>query len=91
MAVPQSTAGHHNKNAICTWFSGGGVKAGSVLSETDELGFAAVENRVSVTDWHATLLHLLGMDHKKLFVMNNGLKEKLTGIDEARVIREILS
>ncbi|MDP6558040.1 MAG: DUF1501 domain-containing protein, partial [Pirellulaceae bacterium] len=88
---PAKSGRDHNKNAICTWFSGGGVKAGSVLGETDELGFAAVENRVSVTDWHATLLHLLGMDHKKLFVMNNGLKQKLTGIDEARVIREILS
>src|SRR5579863_4618571 len=50
----------HNKNAFCTWFAGAGVKAGSVHGATDELGFAAVENKVSVSDWHATILHLLG-------------------------------
>jgi hypothetical protein len=54
-------------------------------------GLAAVENKVSVRDWHATILHLLGMRHRDLFIEQNGLKERLTGVAEARVIQEILS
>ena len=46
--------------------AGGGVKKGTVWGETDELDFAAVENRVSVPDWHATMLHLLGLNHEEL-------------------------
>lgn len=81
----------HNKNAICTWMAGGGVKRGFVLGETDELGFAAVQDRVSVEDWHATILHLLGLHHESLFVERNGLKERLTGVTHPRVISQILS
>ena len=57
---------------------------------TDELGFAAVENRVSVPDWHATILHLLGLNHDELSVDQHGLREKLTGVQPARVIRELI-
>ena len=86
------TAGRdHNKNAMCSWMAGGGVRGGLAFGETDELGFAAVENKVSVPDWHATVLHLLGMDHQKLFYSRNGLEEKLTGVFESRVVKEILS
>ena len=81
----------HNKNAFCTWFAGAGVKAGSVHGATDELGFAAVENKVSVPDWHATILHLLGFHHEELFIEQNGLKERLTGVNPARVVKEILA
>jgi len=81
----------HNKNAMCTWFAGAGIKAGTVLGSTDELGFAAVENRVSVPDWHATILHLLGFRHEELFYEQNGLKERLTGVNPARVVSEILA
>jgi hypothetical protein len=80
----------HNKNAACTWFAGGGIKGGTTYGATDELGFAAVENRVSVPDWHATILHLLGMNYEEVFIEQQGLKEKLTGVQEARVIKEIL-
>jgi hypothetical protein len=80
----------HNKNAICTWMAGGGVKRGFVLGATDELGFAAVEDRVSVPDWHATILHLLGIHHENLYVDQHGLREKLTGVQPARVIEKIL-
>ena len=55
----------HNKNAFCTWMAGGGVKGGTTYGATDELGLAAVENRVSVPDWHATILHLLGLHHER--------------------------
>jgi hypothetical protein len=81
----------HNKNAFCTWLAGAGVKAGTTYGATDELGFAAVENRVSVPDWHATILHLLGLHHDQLFIELNGLKEKLTGVEEAHVIKGILN
>ena len=71
--------------------AGGGVKGGTTHGATDELGLAAVENRVSVPDWHATILHLLGLRHEELFVDQNGLKEKLTGVNPARVVREVLA
>jgi len=81
----------HNKNAFCTWMAGAGIKGGTTFGVTDELGLAAVENRVSVPDWHATILHLLGLHHDELYVLENGLKEKLTGVLEARVVKEILA
>jgi hypothetical protein len=81
----------HNKNAFCTWMAGAGIKAGTTYGATDELGFAAVENRVSVADWHATILHLLGLRHDQLFVMDNGLRERLTGVLEAHIVKGILA
>jgi hypothetical protein len=81
----------HNKNAFCTWMAGGGVKGGTTYGTTDELGLKAVENLVSVRDWHATILHLLGLDHTKLFIEKLGLKEKLTGVEEAHVVKGILA
>ena len=81
----------HNKNAFCSWLAGAGVKAGCTYGATDELGLAAVDNRVSVPDWHATILHLIGLHHDELFIDQNGLKEKLTGVAEANVVRGILA
>jgi hypothetical protein len=81
----------HNKNAICTWLAGGGVKRGFTLGETDELGFAAVTDRVAVEDWHATILLLLGLDHETLSIERNGLNERLTGVTHPRIVQEILA
>ena len=81
----------HNKNAFCCWLAGGGVKGGTTYGSTDDLGFAAVENRVSVPDWHATILHLLGLRHDELFVEQHGLKEKLTGVGEVQIVKGILA
>ena len=81
----------HNKNAFCSWLAGAGIKAGTVHGGTDELGLAAVDKKVSVPDWHATILHLLGLHHEELFIELNGLKERLTGVQEARVVKEILA
>ena len=80
----------HNKNAMCTWMAGGGIRGGTVHGATDDLGFAAVRDRVTVQDWHATILHQLGLDHEKLTYNRNGFEEKLTGTFEAKIIREIL-
>ena len=71
--------------------AGGGVKGGIAYGATDEIGFAAVEDRVSVTDWHATILHLLGLDHERLLFDRNGFKEKLTSTFPARVVKEVLA
>jgi hypothetical protein len=81
----------HNKNALCTWMAGGGVKGGMIHGATDEIGLSAVEKRVSVGDWHATMLHLLGIDYRKLFYKRNGLEDKLTGVQDAHVVKEILA
>ena len=81
----------HNKNAMVSWMAGGGIKGGISYGETDPLGFAAVEKRVSVPDWHATILHQLGLHHEELFYERNGLKERLTGVREARVVTDILA
>jgi hypothetical protein len=87
---PNKAGRDHKKNAICAWLAGGGIKQGFVLGATDELGFAAVEDRVSVEDWHATILHLLGLRHESLFIERNGLKERLTGVTHPRIVEELL-
>ncbi|MEC7566089.1 MAG: DUF1501 domain-containing protein [Planctomycetota bacterium] len=86
-----SNAGRdHNKNAMVTWMAGGGVQGGVSVGATDELGFAAVDNRITVADWHATILNQLGLDYEHLYFERNGLKDRLTGVEEARIIKEIL-
>src|SRR6516165_8754155 len=60
--------------------AGGGIKGGITYGTTDELGYAADENPVSVHDFHATMLHLLGIDHKRLAVKFQGLDVRLTGV-----------
>ncbi|MEX2112648.1 MAG: DUF1501 domain-containing protein [Pirellulales bacterium] len=88
----ESQAGRdHNKLAMCGWMAGGGTKGGITHGATDELGFAAVEDPVSVADWHATVLHLLGLDFHKLSFERNGFDEKLTGVDEAHVVQALLA
>ena len=81
----------HGPRGFSTWMAGAGIKGGTVYGRTDEIGFAAVENRVSVADWHATILHQLGLHHEELFFERHGFKEKLTSTFKARVVREIMS
>lgn len=88
---PKKAGRDHNKNAMVAWLAGGGIKPGVQLGQTDELGFAAVEDRYDVTDWHATLLHLLGLHHEELFWERNGLRDRLTGVAKPRLIKEILA
>ena len=70
--------------------AGGGIKGGITYGATDELGYAAVENPVSVHDLHATMLHLLGIDHKRLAVKFQGLDVRLTGVT-GDVVKDILA
>ena len=81
----------HNPRAFTLWMAGGGVKPGISYGTTDDVGYEAVDNPVSVTDWHATILHLLGLDYQRLVFDQNGLKEKLTSVYEARIVKEILA
>ena len=71
--------------------AGGGVKSGYVHGATDDIGYKAVEGRVSVHDFHATILHLLGMNFRRLVYQRNGLNERLTDQYPARVVQEILA
>jgi len=81
---------NHNPYGFSVWFAGGGVKGGMAFGETDELGFAAVTNRVHVHDLHATILHLMGMDHTRLTYFHQGRDDRLTDV-YGNVIQEILA
>lgn len=89
--VRESTGRNHHIDAFTMWFAGGGFKPGLIYGKTDEFGFGAVENPIHVHDIHATLLHQLGLDHQRLSVRSQGLDFRLTGVDPARVVTEILA
>ncbi|MEW6157410.1 MAG: DUF1501 domain-containing protein [Verrucomicrobiota bacterium] len=76
----EKTGRNHHIEAFTMWFAGAGVKAGQVLGETDELGFNAVEDRAHVHDIHATILHLLGLDHTRLTFRFQGRDFRLTDV-----------
>lgn len=83
----------HNRHAFSLLLAGGGFRAGHVHGATDDLGYAAVEGRVSVPDLHATILHQLGIDHTRLSFPHAGRAERLTDpeVTGARVVRELLA
>ncbi len=81
----------HHIRGFSMWLAGGGVKGGVSYGATDELGYHAVENPVHVHDLHATMLHLLGIDHERFTHRYQGLDFRLTGVEKARVVREILA
>jgi hypothetical protein len=80
----------HNAGGFSVWLAGGGVKGGHVHGATDQFGFAAVENKVEIPDLHATILQLLGFDHKTLSYRSAGRDFRLTGV-EGNVVNEILA
>ena len=82
----------HNPGAFTMWFAGGGVHPGLTFGMTDEVGYEAIENRVSPHDLHATLLHLLGIDHKRLTYFYQGLHQRLSNVTQpSRVVKEIFA
>lgn len=80
----------HNNKGYTLWMAGGGVKGGMSYGETDEFGYEAVVNPVHVHDWHATILHLLGLDHKRLTYNYGGRNFRLTNV-YGNVVKEILA
>jgi len=89
----KGTGRDHNRNAFSLWMAGGGFKAGYTHGATDELGYRAVENKVSVPDLHATMLRALGLDHRRLTFEHHGREESLTDValTGAQVVDELLS
>jgi uncharacterized protein (DUF1501 family) len=81
----------HDWHGFTMWLAGGGVKGGQAIGATDELGFAAVDRPVHVRDLHATILHLMGLDHEDLSYFYQGLDQRLTGPAEAHVVQEVLA
>ncbi|MEM9588050.1 MAG: DUF1501 domain-containing protein [Planctomycetota bacterium] len=80
----------HNHHGFTMWMAGGGVRGGTVVGATDELGFKAVENRVHVHDLHATILRLMGFDHKRLTYRYAGRDFRLTDV-HGRVVQDVLA
>lgn len=94
LPVSQNGTGRdHNRNAFSVIVAGGGFKAGHIHGATDEVGYRSVEDRVSVADLHATLLHQLGFDHDRLTYLHQGRPETLTDsvVSNARVVKGVLS
>jgi hypothetical protein len=86
----KQTGRDHNPHAFTFWLAGGGVKGGVHHGATDEVGFKAAENKVSVNDLHATILHLLGLDHKRLTYRHNGRSFRLTDV-AGEVVHSIIA
>lgn len=91
MPISQRLDGRdHNPYGFTVWLAGGGIKGGTVVGATDHFGYKAVENRKSVYDLHATLMHLMGLDHEKLMYHHNGRDMRLTDV-HGNLIREIMA
>jgi hypothetical protein len=88
--IGKSAGRDHGPNGFSVWMAGAGVKGGTIHGATDEIGFKAAENKVSVHDFHATILERLGLSYRDLVFERHGLKERLTDQFPARVVTEIL-
>ena len=90
--TPNSQGGKgrdHNPLGYTMWIAGGGAKGGQAIGTTDEFGLKAVDDRISVNDFHATILHLLGLDHEKLTYLHDGRDERLTDV-AGRVVEKAI-
>ncbi|SIO22949.1 Protein of unknown function [Singulisphaera sp. GP187] len=86
----QGTGRDHHILGFSLWMAGGGIQGGLTHGASDELGYRAVEDVVHVRDFHATLLHLCGIDHRRLSFKYQGLDVHLTGVEPAKVVKKIL-
>jgi hypothetical protein len=81
----------HHPRCFSVWLAGGGVKPGPAYGETDDFSYNIIKDPVHVRDLNATILHCLGIDHRRLSVKQQGLDLRLTGVEEARVVKELLA
>lgn len=81
----------HHPRCFSMWLAGGGIKGGTVYGETCPFGYSVVRDGVHVRDFHATLLHLLGVDHERFSFKFQGLDARLTGVEPARMVKEIVA
>jgi hypothetical protein len=90
--APGANAGRdHGPSGFSIWMAGGGIKPGATYGATDEIGYRAATDKVSVHDFHATVLHLLGMNHRNLVFEREGRQERITDEFPARVVEDILA
>ncbi len=80
----------HHPRCFTMWMAGGGSKGGTIYGETDEFSYNIVKDPVHIRDFHATVLHLLGVDHQRFTYKYQGLDQRLTGVEEAHVIKELV-
>lgn len=88
---PTAHGRDHHPRAFTIWLAGGGIKPGTIYGNSDEFGFHVAENPVHVRDLQATLLHLCGIEHQRFTHRHQGLDFKLTGVEPARIVKEVLS
>lgn len=81
----------HHPRCFTMWMAGGGIKGGTIYGETDDFSYNIVKDPVHIRDFHATALHLLGIDHERFTFKNQGLDLRLTGVEQARVVKELLA
>jgi hypothetical protein len=81
----------HHPRCFTMWMAGGGAKGGTIHGETDDFSYNIVKDPVHIRDFHATVLQLLGFDHQRFAVRHQGLDQRLTGVDPAKVIKELIA
>jgi Protein of unknown function (DUF1501) len=72
------------------WMAGGGSRPGTIYGETDDFSYNIVKDPVHIHDFHATVLQLLGFDHRRFIYKYQGLDQRLTGVEPARVVKELM-
>jgi uncharacterized protein (DUF1501 family) len=81
----------HHPRCFTMWMAGGGIKGGTIYGETDDFSYNIVKDPVHIRDLHATILHVLGIDHERLIYRHQGLDQRLTGVEPAKVIKDLLA
>ena len=81
----------HHPRCFTMWMAGGGAKGGTIYGETDEFSYNITKDPVHIRDFHATVLQLLGFDHRRFTFRYQGLDQRLTGVEPARVVKELLA
>jgi uncharacterized protein (DUF1501 family) len=89
--MAQGNGRDHHLAGFTMWFAGGGFKGGTSYGATDDFGYHAQDKRASVHDIHATLLHLMGIDHNRFTYKSQGLDQRLTGVEPANVISDLIA
>ena len=88
--TPTDYGRDHHPRCYSIWMAGGGIKGGVVYGETDDFSYNIVKNPVHIRDFQATILHLFGIDHERFTHKHQGLEAKLTGVEHARIVNELL-
>jgi uncharacterized protein (DUF1501 family) len=90
-AVQGNDGRDHHPYAFSVWLAGGGIRGGQTHGATDDFGYRSLVDRTSTADLHATILHLLGLDHQQLIFSHNGRDERLTDVFPAKVVRKLIA